>query len=629
MEGVGAEDVGEQAAREYNPEGWPRGISLQLTRNLQTSRNASASSSNTRTDTQGIQLDAFLEIPNFGALSLHTLALGGRNATGLTSFSLRQVGLPFDGGWRADNAIGTTNLLLPELARRSGRLALPSALVLGVSTLWRNEAGSALVLGASVGEPGRFEGFPQSRFVGLGGEVRSAFIQDTRGEWTLAAAAAEGSNILPEVAPVPGQAAARVSPRATYLGIAQNAGAQGIQWQLNAVESRSPEINHATGIWADATWRDGGHRHQASAFRFTEGLTWIDRPLASNLQGAAYRYDFHSLRADLSANVESFASVSGNAPSGWYISASGRRRLSLSVSTGGGFAVRTLGTTSAAGFGHVQWDNALGVSRLQFDLASTQGGERSQGVTVDHAFYVENGLSLSSTLSFERVKSATVAIDLKRATGNALGLGLNARVPISDSLSLQGGARARNVVGAGGLQGTSLTATLALDWQISQAWSFGGSLYANRGVLTENIGVQSPLTVAEIVRTRPNDRGFFLSLRYASGAGSPIVPLGGRPGSGFGRIEGNIYLDANGNGMREAAESGAANIVVLLDGKFSVRTDASGNFEFANVVAGSHSLTVMQDDLPLPWTVDSEQKIPANVSTRDVTRVEVGAKRLP
>ena len=620
-----SKDEEDTAAAEYDPLGWPRGISLQLTRNFQSSRNASVSSDATRADTQGVQVDAYVETPNFGALSLHALALGGHSATGLTSWSLRQTGLPFDGGWRADNALGTTNLLLPDLAQRNGRLALPSTQVLGGSTIWRNQGSNSLVLGASVGEPGRFEGFPQSRFVGSGGHANSAFVQATTGEWTVAAAVGQGNNILPETASF-NDAAGRVSPRGFYFSAAKNDLTTGVNWQASAIGSRTPGTD-AVGVWGDAIWRDGGHRHQISIFHFGESLAWIDRPLPADLKGASYRYDYNSLRWDVSTNVESFASVSGKTPSGWYGSASARRLLSAAVSIGGGFAVRDFGVTSGSGFGYVQWQNSLGVSRLQLDAAAAQRGQRSEAVTFDHSVYAENGLSLSTTLSLETLQSSNSSAESPRPRENAAAFGLSGRIPLTNSLSMQGSFRARNVRG-GVNAGTALAANLGVDWQISRDWSFGASFYENLGVLTETIVVQSPLVAPEIIRARPNDRGFFLTLRYSSRAGTPSIPLGGAPGSGSGSIEGSVFLDANGNGQRDGNESGAANVLVVLDGRFSVRTNALGSFGFPNVASGPHTLAVLQDDLPLPWTVDTEQKINAPVSTRDTFRIDIGAKRM-
>lgn len=626
MEGVQTPDATDDGVADYDPQGWPRGISLQLTRNFQTAQNASASSGNLRTDTQGIQIDAFLETPNLGALSIHALSLGGRGSTGLTSWSIRQTGLPFDGGWRADNALGTTNLVVPELARRSGRLMLPSPQVLGGSTIWRNDGPNALLFGASAGEPGRFEGFPQSRFVGLGGRVSSAFAQGALGQWTGAAAMAQGNNILPEVAPTGGADGTRISPRATYLSVAKGDSFAGPDLQMSAISSRSAGVD-ATGLWADAVWRDGGSRHQAAVFRYTEGLSWIDRPLTSDLQGASYRYDYASLRWDLSTNVESFSSISGKNPGGWFGSASVRRVLSAGIFAGGGFAARSFGVTGESAFGYLQWQNSLGMSRFQVDAASTQNGEKSQSLTADHSFYTESGLALTTSLSLERLQPRAPSPDATRTRMTAGTFGVNGRASLSNSVSVQGSFRARNVMGSSTNAGTSLSANLGVDWQISRDWSFGASLYANRGVFTDTIAIDSPLVVPEIIRARPTDRGFFVTLRYGLRAGTPSVPLGGAPGSGSGRIEGSVFLDANGNGIRDGNENGAANVLVVLDGKFSTRTNAFGSFEFASVVTGPHSLVVLQDDLPLPWSVDSEQKINASVSTRDVTRIDIGAKR--
>ena len=647
MESSPALDAAEKIVTERNPKGWPRGISLQLTRNLQTSQNPSSPVGNTRTDTQGMQIDAYIETPNFGVLSLHALALGGNGTTGLTSWSLRQTGMPFDGGWRADNALGTTNLLVPELARRNSRLALPTPQVLGGSTTWRNENLHGLVLGASAGEPGRFEGFPQSRIVGLGGQVQSIFAEVRENEWTVAATVAQGTNILPDVAPQTGDGATRISPRGFYASVANNVPRQnGVQsgateWQLSAIGS-SISGEHATGTWADAVWRDGATTQRASVFRFTKGLTWIDRPLASDLQGASYRYDYHTMRWDFSADVESFASISGQSPSGWFASTSGRHRLSTQVSVGGGFAVRTFGVTSNSGFGYVQWLNTLGSSRLQVDASSTQGGQRAQALTLDHSVYAENGMSLSTSLSIERLQPNVAAtLDTSGGSGGsvtsntrAVAVGVNGRIVLANNLSLQGSLRARDARGSssgssGSESGTTLATNISLDWQINRDWSLGASVYENRGVLVDTIAVQSPLVTPEIIRTRPNDRGLFLTLRYGSHAGSTSAPLGGFPGSGSGRLEGSVYLDANGNGQRDGNESGAANILIMLDGKYSTRTNAYGGFEFPSVVSGPHVLAVFQDDLPLPWSVDAERKINAPVSTRDVTRVDIGAKRMP
>jgi len=66
---------------------------------------------------------------------------------------------------------------------------------------------------------------------------------------------------------------------------------------------------------------------------------------------------------------------------------------------------------------------------------------------------------------------------------------------------------------------------------------------------------------------------------------------------------------------------------VLLNGRFSTRTDASGRFEFPFVAAGIQTLTVLPDNLALPWVV-GDAKREVDVRTRETAQVEIGARRL-
>jgi hypothetical protein len=140
--------------------------------------------------------------------------------------------------------------------------------------------------------------------------------------------------------------------------------------------------------------------------------------------------------------------------------------------------------------------------------------------------------------------------------------------------------------------------------------------------------VDSPLLVdeADLVYAR-NDTGVYLRVRYDWRAGAPTAPLGGGPGAGAGRISGVLFLDENGNGRLDAGEGGAAGVGVMLNGRFAARTDAAGRFEFAPVVAGNHSLTVVPDNLPLAWTVPLDARFDVRVGVRGSTRVELPARR--
>src|SRR5260370_40876747 len=95
------------------------------------------------------------------------------------------------------------------------------------------------------------------------------------------------------------------------------------------------------------------------------------------------------------------------------------------------------------------------------------------------------------------------------------------------------------------------------------------------------------------------ERGIFLTLRYRRASGSHFAPLGGAPGAGSGEISGIVFLDANNNGHADAGEAGAPNVTVVLDGRFSMQTDAAGRFDFPVVATAHHVITVMPDNLPL------------------------------
>ncbi|MGZ5113370.1 MAG: hypothetical protein ACXWHC_14030 [Usitatibacter sp.] len=163
-------------------------------------------------------------------------------------------------------------------------------------------------------------------------------------------------------------------------------------------------------------------------------------------------------------------------------------------------------------------------------------------------------------------------------------------------------------------------------WRISPRWSILATYYDNRSE-TQNFLSIAPLVPLDTLPVVAKDRAIFLTVRYEDRAGTPVAPLGGAPGSGAGIIAGHIFYDANDDGRRAANEAGAANVTVLLDGKFSTRTDADGRFEFPLVASGTHSIAVVPDNLALPYAVSDARREVA-VRTRETTTIEIPATRL-
>jgi len=89
-----------------------------------------------------------------------------------------------------------------------------------------------------------------------------------------------------------------------------------------------------------------------------------------------------------------------------------------------------------------------------------------------------------------------------------------------------------------------------------------------------------------------------------------------------------VYLDSNDNGRRDAGEEGAANAVVVLNGRFQAGTNGDGRFEFPSVAVGDHFLTVVPGNLPLAWSFPPGTRVDVHVGVRTQTRVELWARRL-
>ncbi len=97
---------------------------------------------------------------------------------------------------------------------------------------------------------------------------------------------------------------------------------------------------------------------------------------------------------------------------------------------------------------------------------------------------------------------------------------------------------------------------------------------------------------------------------------------------GTGAIAGSVFFDENGDGVRQATERPARGVVVVLDNRLTQITDSDGRFAFALVTAGTHTLAILSDHIPLPWGSADDAPRMARVSVRDELRVDFPLARL-
>jgi hypothetical protein len=601
-------DIGDDTAGGNDPEGWPRAFRMQV-----------ATSRLTRNDRQinenGVRLGGLLDTPNYGAFSLDANLRSSNNdligSGGLVS--LWQRNLPMNGGWMGNNALGVFNSPSVDLARQQYRFFIPTLPTVGAATEWRQQNG--LQLQASIGQPGLLTGIYVPTFEGLGGRVATGGLQwNLSREWAAAVQAVDVDNARFTIGPT--AVGATVSARSWYGGTSWNT--PNARAQLNIVGSELDGGSDRAGVWLDGGIRDDRLWHSFGGFRLPANLVWGNQPLPSNLEGGYYRAAFQSRQWIVDGGVDYVTPVSGGGSGTLYGIGSVRYQIYTSLGVGGGANVRQGVGDAWSTFGYVDHANPWGLGRVQANFAKDNFQNNSQ-LTLDQSWNVPSGARLSTSLLLGRE-------NFERFSANRYGVAVYGGGQLRSNLSVDVNARWDEAFGQSASQ--NILANAALNWNVASGWLASASFYENRNTGRQPLVVTSPIPEPFPIYQRFNDRGLFLSVRYDWQAGTPIVPLGGAPGTGSGIVAGVLFLDANDNGRLDAGEGGAANVTILLDGRFTVRTDAQGRFEFPSVAAGKHVVTIVPDNLPLPWAAPAEGRLEVEVGVRERTRTEIPIRRL-
>jgi hypothetical protein len=414
-----------------------------------------------------------------------------------------------------------------------------------------------------------------------------------------------------------GSPGGKTSARAWYGAMAINEGPN--RFQLNALDSQSGDRRHNLGLWLDAESIFGRFRHNYGAFRFEPDLTWGYAPINRDLQGAYYRVNYASQQWIWSAGADSVGSITGRGTEGVFATGTVRYQMSRSLGFGGGASTRRASINATSAYLFIDKLSPYGTTRVQLDGATAQGGQRSGQLTLDQSWPTQVGLRLSTSLSVGEEKT------FERRTRRA-GVAAFGGYDITNNLSLDGSLRW--TADRDDTRRTGLFANLGLVWRVTPRWSLVATYYDNRVETPLFFAGIAPIIPIEPVAVVPRDRAIFLTVRYEDHAGSAMAPLGGLPGSGAGTLVGYVFYDANDDGRRGASESGAPNVTVVLDGRYAARTLNDGRFEFPLVAAGPHSLSVIPDNLALPYAISEDGRREVVVRTRETTLIEIAAQRL-
>ncbi|MGO9992706.1 MAG: hypothetical protein ACLPTF_09355 [Steroidobacteraceae bacterium] len=623
---IGGGSLVPDISRGYDESGDNQG----LARSLQIDGVVSALSSkdggsSTHVEENGFVAKSQWETVTYGVWSLDASARAGgsegpsEQGQGGT-VTLRQRGMPFDGGWQADNALGDLNTPEITLARLQPRFYLPTTPMQGLTTDWHGPDGLQVVAGGGV--PGFFDGIEVPDFRTLDGSTATAGAQwSPAPHWTVGGQLVEAHDVnLAIGSAIDGTAL--ISSTAGLLSAAFQD--RNEQLDLNLLEGDVSGKANGVGGWVDGSIAQGRFLQNAGVFRIDPNMTWGNQLIANNMEGGYYRLGYQGRRWLADIGIDEVHSVSGLGADTTFLTSDARYQLSRDWGIGAVTNIsRTDGGTAWSLQGYLDHPNQWGTGRAQVEFADTSTGQDAT-LTLNQAWTTPVGVRFNSSASIEKISGAIV--NGLPENSLLLGIAVNGGGQITTKLGAEG-----NVNWAAAVQGRAapgVSANISLTYQISPAWEILATYYDSQTGSWTPLTVISPLTppVATAVPAM-QERGVFLTFRYKRAAGLHFAPLGGGPGAGSGEISGLVYLDANNNGQFEAGEAGAPNVTVVLDGRFSVQTDASGRFDFPVVVTGHHVIKVVSDNLPLPWTLVGEGRAEVDVTTRNRTYINIGAQR--
>lgn len=573
---------------------------------------------------------------NYGAWSLDGAARAGSSNLGPSEqgqggvLALRERGLSFDGGWQADNALGDVNSPDVGLARVQTRFFLPTGAIQGLTTEWRGPDGLQLVAGG--GKPGFYDGIEVPDFRTLSGSTATLGAQwSPAAQWTVGGQIIEAHDVNLAIGPVVEGGSLMSSTAALVSAVWQD---HGDRVQFNVLDNDVSGKGNGLGAWVDGTMTSGRVQQSAGLFRIDPDMTWGNQAISNDVEGAYYRFDYQDRRWIADAGVDEVHSVSGLGSDITFLTGDARYQLSHDWGMGGAANIsRSDGGTGWSLQGYLDHLNKWGSGRVQVDYADAPGADALAGaaltgtdelITVEQTWNMPVGTHLSTALSAERISDTLTQGLVQDST--VLGVNLFGGGEITAKLGAEANVRWAHTISGHAAPGVS--ANVSLTYQVSRNWQVLATYYDSRTEAYTPLTVVSPLTppVATLVPSQ-EERGVFLTVRYKRASGMHFAPLGGAAGAAAGELTGIVYLDANNNGQLDAGEIGAPNVTVVLDGRFSVQTDANGRFDFAAVASGHHVISVVSDNLPLPWVLLGDGRVEVVVGTRDRTDIGIGAQR--
>ena len=383
-----------------------------------------------------------------------------------------------------------------------------------------------------------------------------------------------------------------------------------------------------TAFWADAEVRAARTSHRLGAFQVEPQVVFGEGSLLRDSRGAYWRADHRAARFTTTSGVELNQTNLARDPERGGLTSTGAfgnlsLKLDRATNVGAGLSLRDerprtgrgvrrgVGLLTAFGSRLFPW----GLTRLDLGVNATAPRglptESTRSASLSHEWPTWRNLTLSTMVSFNderfqerRVRRSTAGISLRGPLfEEAHWDAALTFVDVDDPLAMQ-----RNYNAAVGLDWSP-----ARDWVVRMQW------------LRNQVEPTTPSPFAPFLR----ENVVQLSARYEETSGTPyprVAAPGGRSGTGW--IEGVVFFDENGDGVRQANERGAPGVAVMLNARSVQMTDAGGRYNFGLVGSGEHRITLSVERVPLPWGLQDDAPRPVRVEVREGTRLDIPLNRI-
>jgi SdrD B-like domain len=384
--------------------------------------------------------------------------------------------------------------------------------------------------------------------------------------------------------------------------------------------------NGATGFWLDGEKRFAGWQNNLGLYRMDPNLQWVDRntTVLTDTQGIYARTatrdqnSYSSLGLDWAqTNVDSNPLLSTRTSA--ILFGNYNYQLTDSTSVNGYLG---LGDSRASGAGVDLHDTSVTVRGSTSTRFSTGTSAWLLGDDMRNGSNAYNRLDASwdyfwnTTAGFSGLRSG---LSYAQQTGSVNDF-RQASVRAGGNYSLN-----NSNVGAsftyGYLDSETIDSNRAMSVVLSAGWRFAANWRLNAD-LTYN---DNALTLSSVnTELRISDTQLLVSLRYDSNWGRSIIPIGKVNGAyGYGAVRGVLFLDQNGNGVRDPSEPGVPNVTVMLDRGYTTETNSNGEFSFTPVPSGTHQLYVNVANVPLPWNLSQERAFDVTVNAREQSTLDI------